>query len=89
METNLGQGAAQAVEDGAVLGVLLNESVTPEKVASRLSVWDELRRSRSGLIQLMCRVGPDVKDWARNPSDREWAEKIWRENGVAGAFPGE
>lgn len=48
--TDLGQGAAQAVEDGCALGVVLPLGTPPDEIPERLELWQRLRRDRAHKI---------------------------------------
>ncbi|ABE36893.1 FAD binding domain protein [Paraburkholderia xenovorans LB400] len=50
----LGQGAAQAIEDAALIGKCL-AGVTPQEVPTALAVYERLRRTRTAHIQLGAR----------------------------------
>ena len=57
---HLAQGAAQAIEDGAVLGVVLSKlpEVTPEAITKALKVYEEVRRDRAyKLVELAAASG--------------------------------
>lgn len=43
----MGQGAAQAIEDGCALGVVMPLGTTVEDVPSRLELWQQLRKERA------------------------------------------
>lgn len=56
MMPSFGQGAASAMEDAAVLGVVLRNADRPEQLASRLEIWENLRKPRaSAAVYLSCR----------------------------------
>ena len=57
---HLAQGAAQAIEDGAVLGVVLSKlpSTSPEDITKALKVYEEVRRDRAyQLVELAAASG--------------------------------
>lgn len=57
---HLAQGAAQAIEDGAVLGVVLSKlpETTPEAIHKALKVYEEVRRERAyELVELAAASG--------------------------------
>lgn len=76
MQPKMGQGAAQAVEDAAVLGVILKDIESDSAVASRLALWEELRRPRASAIQLMSRTNPSLEGWP-NVGDKDKAAKFF------------
>ncbi|KAF3767106.1 FAD/NAD(P)-binding domain-containing protein, partial [Cryphonectria parasitica EP155] len=51
----MGQGAAQAIEDGCALGVVLPLGTTPEEIPHRLELWQRLRMDRAAKIINMTR----------------------------------
>ena len=57
---HLAQGAAMALEDGASLGVMLANGVTPDEVPQRLELYNKARYERASSIQHFSRlVGGD------------------------------
>ena len=48
-----------AVEDGAALGVLLSDMTSKDDVASRLRLFQELRKDRVSAMQIFSSVGRD------------------------------
>lgn len=76
MQPKMGQGAAQAVEDAAVLGVVLKELESKSAIASRLALWEELRKPRASAMQLMSRTNPSLEGWP-NEDDRNKAAKFF------------
>ncbi|KAK3492751.1 uncharacterized protein B0T23DRAFT_380383 [Neurospora hispaniola] len=57
-----GQGGAQAIEDGLVLGLCLGDlssTSSPEELERRLHVYEKIRRNRASAIQVMSNVGFD------------------------------
>ncbi|KAJ2907051.1 hypothetical protein MKZ38_008619 [Zalerion maritima] len=58
-----GQGAGQAMEDAAALGVVLPKGTAPSAVAERLKVYEEIRYERAHTIQEYSRLaGKDLVD---------------------------
>jgi hypothetical protein len=62
-----GQGGAQAIEDGACLGVVLPLGTLPEEINSRLRLYQECRKERAEIVQDVTRksgadVGPGTAD---------------------------
>lgn len=53
------QGGGMAVEDGAALGVLLSDITSKDDVASRLHLFQELRKDRVSTMQILSSVGRD------------------------------
>lgn len=43
----MGQGAAQAVEDGCALGAVLPAETSPEEIPRRLELWQQCRKERA------------------------------------------
>lgn len=58
----LAQGAGSAVEDGAVLGLLLGRIRSKEQVPQALDMYEKLRKSRGEAIvrETFKQVGPVV-----------------------------
>ncbi|EGO54202.1 hypothetical protein NEUTE1DRAFT_49030 [Neurospora tetrasperma FGSC 2508] len=57
-----GQGGAQAIEDGLVLGLCLGDlssTSSPEELERRLQVYEKIRLNRASAIQVMSNVGFD------------------------------
>lgn len=46
----MGQGAAQAVEDGCAIGVVMPLGTTAEDIPERLELWQRLRKERAHKI---------------------------------------
>ena len=65
-----GQGAAQSVEDGAVLGTLLHAVTEPSQLRRRLELYDELRVGRTAVAQLLSRNPPQEESVAADVSER-------------------
>jgi 2-polyprenyl-6-methoxyphenol hydroxylase-like FAD-dependent oxidoreductase len=58
MTPNLGQGAAQALEDAVTLTAEVGSAATPEEIAAGLSRYEEARRPRvAGLVRNSRRAG--------------------------------
>ncbi|KAF2158498.1 hypothetical protein M409DRAFT_30997 [Zasmidium cellare ATCC 36951] len=76
MQPKMGQGAAQAVEDAAVLGAVLKGVESKSAIPSRLKLWEELRRPRASAIQLMSRTDPSHDGWP-NQEDKEKAARFF------------
>lgn len=43
----MGQGAAQAIEDGCALGVVLPADTSPKEIPERLELWERCRKDRA------------------------------------------
>ena len=63
---DVGQGAAQGMEDGVALGITLYGASTPEEAEERLRLYERLRYDRASAVQILSNVGQDevhlVKD---------------------------
>ncbi|KAL7271024.1 hypothetical protein RUND412_006239, partial [Rhizina undulata] len=58
-----GQGAAQALEDGAALAVVLPLGTKPEEISERLKLYEEIRYERASTIQEYTRrTGEDITE---------------------------
>ena len=62
MWTSQGQGAAQSIEDAAVLGVLLSDVHSRSVIPQRLALYSKLRVRRAGLAQLLSRISPSEEN---------------------------
>lgn len=51
-----GQGSNQAIEDGAALGVLLQNIQDPTLVPERLKMFEDIRRRRAARVQILSSV---------------------------------
>ncbi|KAK3330755.1 FAD binding domain-containing protein [Apodospora peruviana] len=55
-----GQGGAQGLEDGCVLGIVMyGSSDDPEEIKRRLELYEQIRRNRASAIQVLSNVGQD------------------------------
>ncbi|KAK4174192.1 putative salicylate hydroxylase [Triangularia setosa] len=54
-----GQGGAQGLEDGCVLGIVLHGASTPAEIENRLEIYEKVRRNRASAIQILSSVGMD------------------------------
>lgn len=64
---HMGQGAAQAVEDACALGAILPLGTTPEKIPSRLGLWQQCRRDRAAKIVMHTRHRSRKADGSQGP----------------------
>ena len=60
-----GQGGAQGLEDGLVLGIVLHGAQTPEEIEERLQLYVDVRRNRASSIQILSNVGQDQSHMVR------------------------
>lgn len=56
MWSRQGQGAAQAIEDAAVLGNLMSRLNSQDEIPARLELFDTLRVGRTSIVQLLSRT---------------------------------
>ncbi|KAK3718846.1 hypothetical protein LTR37_004762 [Vermiconidia calcicola] len=76
---HMAQGAAQAIEDGAVLGVVLSKlpDTSPEAVNKGLRVYEEVRKDRAyALVELAAAAGRSMhlgEGAAKEERDRQFA----------------
>ncbi|GLZ47575.1 putative salicylate hydroxylase [Actinomycetospora sp. NBRC 106375] len=68
MLPHMGQGANQAIEDGAVLAALLDEAGGPADVADRLAAYEATRRPRTDRVQGQSRRNGERFAGARHPT---------------------
>lgn len=69
----MGQGAAQAVEDAAALGVCFPAGSSPEEVPLRLRLWERCRKERADWVQEVTRIrgrDPSGKDGPPQTSEQ-------------------
>lgn len=59
MLPNQGQGGAQAIEDGAALGLLLSNLPDAREVPRRLKLFQEIRKTRAAAMQIFSNAGQD------------------------------
>src|ERR1700712_4005584 len=57
-KTVQGQGGAQCIEDGVVLGLVLC-GATHENIPERLKLYENIRRNRASLMQVFSNAGQD------------------------------
>jgi salicylate hydroxylase len=53
-----GQGGAQSIEDGVVVGLVLC-SATHENIPERLKLFENIRRNRASVMQIFSNAGQD------------------------------
>lgn len=63
----MGQGAAQAIEDGCALGALIPLGTIAEEIPARLELWQQLRLDRAHGIQEATRRRAREADGVRGP----------------------
>jgi 2-polyprenyl-6-methoxyphenol hydroxylase-like FAD-dependent oxidoreductase len=64
-----GQGAGQAIEDAATLGVVFPRDVKKEEITARLELYQKIRMERAHRIQEYSRIaGSDRKEGVKNDS---------------------
>ncbi|CAG8954037.1 hypothetical protein HYFRA_00009137 [Hymenoscyphus fraxineus] len=59
MLPNLGQGGAQGIEDGLVLGLVLHGCTAKSEISERLALYEKIRRNRAASIQVLSNFGLD------------------------------
>ncbi|KKY38259.1 putative monooxygenase fad-binding protein [Diaporthe ampelina] len=64
---HMGQGAAQAIEDACALGAILTLGTAPERVPSRLVLWQQCRKDRAAKIVLHTRHRSRKADGSQGP----------------------
>ncbi|KAJ4425075.1 hypothetical protein N0V82_000128 [Gnomoniopsis sp. IMI 355080] len=72
---HMGQGAAQAIEDGCALGAVLTSDTTADDVPKRLELWQQLRKDRAHRIVEFTRHRAREANGAHGPpqTDEEFA----------------
>ena len=79
MYPHLGQGAAMAMEDGGILGVLLDDC-DPSQIAHRLKLFQRLRHDRVSAIQIIARVKATINSLVE-------VEELYRDYFPDGVYP--
>ncbi|KEZ39879.1 hypothetical protein SAPIO_CDS8830 [Scedosporium apiospermum] len=64
-----GQGGAQGIEDGVVLGMVL-VGASRENVAERLKLYEKIRKNRASLMQIFSNAGQDEPELIRKDASR-------------------
>jgi len=65
LQIDQGQGGAQGIEDGCVLGIVLHGVDSVERdggkgeLERRLELYEKIRRNRASAIQVLSNVGQD------------------------------
>lgn len=54
-----GQGGAQGIEDGLVLGITMLGAQSRNDIANRFAIYEEIRRNRASVIQILSNIGQD------------------------------
>jgi salicylate hydroxylase len=62
-----GQAGAQAIEDGAALGVVFSEfsATDPTSISNQLQHFENIRRNRASVMQMISNAGQDEADKVR------------------------
>jgi salicylate hydroxylase len=63
---DVGQRAAQGMEDGLALPITLCGASTAEEVEERLRLYEALRRNRASAVQILGNVGQDEVNLVKN-----------------------
>lgn len=53
------QGGAQGLEDGLAMGLCMSGVTSPSQIEERLAIYENIRRSRAALIQILSNYGAD------------------------------
>lgn len=61
-----GQGAAQGIEDGLVLGVTMLGAQSRSDIADRFSIYQDVRQNRASVIQILSNIGQDQAKQLKN-----------------------
>lgn len=54
------------MEDGFVLGIVLYGASSPEDIQKRLEIYENIRRNRASVIQILSNVGADEAHLVRD-----------------------
>jgi salicylate hydroxylase len=60
------QGGGQAIEDAAVLGILLDQVQDKATMEERLGLFEQIRRNRGSAIQVLSNSGPPMPQSVRD-----------------------
>ncbi len=60
------QGAGQAIEDGAALGVLFDQLHERDAVEARLRLFEQVRRNRGSALQILSNSSPPAPQSIRD-----------------------
>ncbi|KAM3515598.1 hypothetical protein MY11210_000776 [Beauveria gryllotalpidicola] len=61
-----GQGGAQSIEDGLVLGISMLGARSRNDIESRFSIYQDVRRNRVSVIQILSNIGQDLAQQLEN-----------------------
>jgi salicylate hydroxylase len=66
VKTVQAQGGGQAIEDAAVLGILLDQVEDKATMEERLGLFEQIRRNRGSAIQVLSNSGPPMPQSVRD-----------------------
>lgn len=66
----LAQGGGQAIEDAAVLGILLDQVRDKDTMSRRLDLFEEIRRGRGSAVQVLSNSNPPMPQSVRDDASR-------------------
>ncbi|KAM3478841.1 hypothetical protein MY5147_001980 [Beauveria neobassiana] len=61
-----GQGGAQSIEDGLVLGISMLGARSRNDIESRFGIYQDVRRDRASVIQILSNIGQDLVQQLQN-----------------------
>lgn len=61
-----GQGGGQAIEDGAAMGILLDQVKDTAAIENRLQLFEKVRRNRGSALQILSNINPPVPQSVRD-----------------------
>ena len=64
------QGGGQAIEDGAALGVLLDQPYDKDTLEARLGLFEQIRRNRASAVQILSNTSPPAPESVRDAAAR-------------------
>lgn len=74
---DLGQGAAQAIEDACALGVVFPTGTPAQEIPRRLELWQQIRKDRAcEIVEKTRRRGRDVEEKSSMPENSKFAWPI-------------
>ena len=66
LTTVQGQGGGQAIEDGAALGILLDQVKNQDALEERLQLFEQVRRNRGSALQILSNTNPPAPQSVRD-----------------------
>jgi 2-polyprenyl-6-methoxyphenol hydroxylase-like FAD-dependent oxidoreductase len=74
---SIAQGAVLAIEEAAALEAIFKDMQDPEKVAERLSLYNDILKRRIHVTQLLSDAQPGISSVLRKRAENIWGESIF------------